>query len=82
MKAKIIQQVSYEKFTCNLRGDLQNETTYQTVDGLEWIEIKLKKGRVGYVAEKYCSCSLDKELTVAKVKGEWKIISFFTPMGC
>jgi len=44
--------------------------------------VKLKGGKVGYIAAKYTSSSLNNQMTVAKIKGEWKIISFFQQMGC
>lgn len=82
LKARIIQQASYEKFACDCNINDQKETTYQNREGMVWIEVYLKKGKVGYVSAQYCSYTLEKELTIAKVKGKWKIISFFTPIGC
>jgi hypothetical protein len=80
--AKIIRQASYETFLCDCDLRTRTETTYQTKEGIYWIEVKLKSGKRAYVAEVYTSSSINKEMTVAKIKGEWKIISFFEPMGC
>ena len=80
--AKVIRQASYETFPCNCNITTQTETTYQRKEGMDWVEIKLKSGKVGYVAAAYTSYTLSKEMTVAKIKGKWKIISFFEPIGC
>lgn len=82
LKAKVIQQASYEKFACDCNVNDLKESTYQRREGIDWLEIKLKKGKIGYVSAQYCSYTLEKELTIAKIKGKWKIISFFTPIGC
>ncbi len=80
--AKVIRQASYETFPCDCNINTQTETTYQMKDGIAWVEVKFKGGKLGYVAEAYTSYTLNKEMTVAKIKGEWKIISFFERMGC
>ncbi|MFT5647712.1 MAG: putative membrane protein YfhO [Aureispira sp.] len=80
--AKITRQVSYETFPCDCNIMKRTETTYQSKEGMDWVEVKLEDGKVGYVAKKYTSSTLNKEMTIAKIKGEWKIISFFEPIGC
>ncbi|WP_156039746.1 SH3 domain-containing protein [Aureispira sp. CCB-QB1] len=82
LNAKVIRQASYEVFACDCNSNTHKKTTYQEVDGIGWMEIKLKNGKVGYIAAKYGSNIESRELTVAKIKGEWKIISFFMPLGC
>ena len=82
LKAKVIRQASYEVFKCDCNITDQTETTYQTVDGIDWLEIKLDNGKVGYIASKFTSSDIYKELTVAKVEGRWKIVSFYSPPGC
>lgn len=82
LKAKVIQQASYEVFKCDCNITTQTETTYQIVDGIDWLEIKLNNGKVGYVASKYTSAAIHRDLTIAKVNGKWKIISFYQGPGC
>ncbi len=51
-------------------------------DGYNWLEVTLSNGTTGYIAEKFTSVRMNKELSVKKVNGEWKIISYYTPLGC
>lgn len=82
LKAKIVKQVSFEKFKCDCNIlDVLN-TTYQTVDGIDWLEVYIADNKVGYVAAQYTSYHMNRELVVAKVNGEWKIISFYKGPGC
>lgn len=80
--APIIRQASYETFPCDCNIMTQKESTFQIKEGIAWVEVKLKGGKLGYVATNYTSYTLNKEMTIAKIKGEWKIISFFHPVGC
>ena len=82
LKSRIIRQASFEKFKCDCNVLTMTSTTYQKADGVNWIEIKLSDGKVGYVVSEYTSSELIKEMTVAKINGEWKIISFSNPPGC
>lgn len=47
-----------------------------------WICVGLADGRTGYIKEAQTSATVFKEMTVAKIKGQWKIISFYHPPGC
>jgi hypothetical protein len=47
-----------------------------------WVCIQLPTGQIGYVLASKTSATLYKEMTVAKLKGQWKIISFYHPPGC
>ncbi|MEL6733173.1 MAG: hypothetical protein AAFP83_18720, partial [Bacteroidota bacterium] len=76
------RQASYEKFDCDCSIETQTATTYQNIDGLTWLEITWGKGQVGYVASKLTSYEKMRELTIAKIEGKWKIVSFFLPSGC
>jgi hypothetical protein len=58
------------------------ERTHSTKDGMDWIEISLPEGGTGYVAMRYTSYPIAKNLTIARVKGEWKIIEWFHAPGC
>jgi len=82
LNSEIIRTTSYEKFKCDCNIMTMTNTTYQTVDGINWIEIKLENNEVGFVASKFTSYELIKEMTIAKVNGEWKIISWFQSPGC
>jgi hypothetical protein len=82
LNAKIIQTVSYEKFKCDCSTLTIKVSTYQKVDGIDWLEIKLENGNYGYVNADLTSYNLIKELTVGKVDGEWKIVSFYNSPGC
>lgn len=82
LKSQVIRQASYEKFTCDCSIETQTATTYQHIDGLTWLEIKWGKGQLGYVASKLTSYEKMRELTIAKIEGKWKIVSFFLPSGC
>jgi hypothetical protein len=82
INSPIIRKASFEIFSCDCNiGDL-TELTYQTVNGIHWVQIKLGENQVGYVAQEFTSVQIDKEMTIAKVKGQWKIISFYHPPGC
>lgn len=78
----MIRQASYEKFKCDCKIADQTETTYQQADRLLWLEIKLNNGLFGYVAAKFTSSNSHDILILGKVKGDWKIISLFSPSGC
>jgi hypothetical protein len=80
--AKVIAKASFEKFKCDCNILTSKETTYQTADGIDWLEIYLPNGHVGYIAEKYTSYNVIKELTVVKIKGAWKIVSYSHAPGC
>ncbi len=82
LKSEIIRTTSYEVFNCDCNILTMTDKTYQENDGIYWIEIKLDKKEVGYVASKLISYELIKEMTIAKVNGKWKIISWFQSPGC
>lgn len=82
LKSKIIRTTSYEVFKCDCNIIDMTNKTYQTVDGINWIEIKLGNNKIGYVASELTSYDLPKEMTIAKVNGKWKIISWFQSPGC
>lgn len=82
LKSEIIRKTSFEVFPCDCNILTMTNQTYQTVDGVNWIEIKLEDEKKGYVASELTSYDLIKEMTIAKVNGEWKIISWFQAPGC
>ncbi len=82
LSAKIIRKATFEKFDCDCNIMTYQNTTFQKKEGIDWLEIKLGKNKIGYVAVKYTSYSISKQLTIGKVKGRWKIISYYHPPGC
>jgi hypothetical protein len=82
LNSEILRTATYEIFKCDCNMLTMTNETYQTVDGIDWIEIKLGNEKVGYVASKLTSYTLIKELTIAKVDGQWKIISWYQSPGC
>lgn len=82
LNAKAIRKASFEKFKCDCNILTTKETTYQLIDGINWLELKLESGEIGYVASGFTSYDLIKEMTIARIDGKWKIISFFQEAGC
>ena len=82
IKSPIIRKASFEIFSCDCNISDQTDLTYLTVDGIDWVQIKLGENQVGYVAQEFTSLEIYKEMTIAKVKGQWKIISFYHSAGC
>lgn len=63
----------------NSRYDFQ---IYNADEETSWVRILLPTGAIGYILANKTSAVLYKEMTVAKIKGQWKIISFYHPAGC
>lgn len=82
VKSEIIRTASYEVFNCDCNILTMTDKTHQFVDGIDWIEIKLGENQIGYVASEFTSHDVIKEMTIGKVHGEWKIISWFQSPGC
>lgn len=82
LKAKVLKMVSYQKFECDCNIMDMKKSTIQNIDGIEWLEIKLENGQIGYVSSELTSYKIYKEMTITKVKGKWKIISFHNGPGC
>lgn len=82
LQSKVIRRASFEKFNCDCNITTMKKSKVQTVDGIDWLEIKLKSGEIGYVSLNLTSYNLIKEMTIAKINGEWKILSFFNAPGC
>ncbi len=80
----IITRVTNKRLLFNDPYNSPSLTAFNLVDGKLWYEVILSDGQRGYIHEDYVSASLTRELSVKKVEGEWKIISFYkkpTP-GC
>lgn len=77
--SKVVGNVSQErlKYTYPDRG-----VSAIFNDGYNWVEVTLRNGTKGYIADKFTSLQMNKELSIKMVNGEWKIISYFTPVGC
>ena len=69
-------------FKCDCNVTTWKESTQQRNDGIDWLEIYLENDKMGYIAEKYTSYKIIKELKIAKVNGEWKIIWYYNKPGC
>jgi len=77
--SKVVGQVSQELLLYTLpdRGVIAIFN-----DGYHWLQVKLSNGKTGYIADVFTSVSVLKELSVRKVNGEWRIVSYFSPPGC
>ncbi len=81
LSAPTIAQVSYEVLACDCNILTATDSTIVKADGRKWHEVYLPDGRSGYIAYSLTSVSVYRELTVAKLDGEWKIVSFFMAPG-
>jgi len=76
LKAKVIRQSTYEIFRYdNLAKTIES-------DDIKWVEIQLENGQKGYIASHLTTINFRKELTVGKIEGIWKIVSFSHIPGC
>lgn len=78
-KAKVLQQASFESFDYDFDLD---ETKIIHQEGISWLKIKLANKQTGYIALKFTSYPIIKEMSVMRIKGEWKIISYYHSTGC
>lgn len=78
--AKVIAQASFEtlRYIDPLVTGLRSD--FHFYNGKQWYEVALADGRTGYIIEDFVSANINRELSVKKVNGEWKIISFFSPL--
>lgn len=78
--SKVIAQASFEplRYIDPLVTGLRSD--FHFYNGKQWFEVVLADGRTGYIIEDYVSANINRELSVKKVNGEWKIISFFSPL--
>jgi len=76
--SKVVAQVSLETLKyvdpmlTGSRGD------FYFADGKQWYQVMLRDGRTGFIVEDFTSAGLNRELSVKKINGEWKIISAFS----
>lgn len=80
-ESRVIRNASYEKFKCDCIASTMSESTLQYNEGVDWLELYLADGSKGYVIAMFTSYNFIKEMTVARVKGKWQIISFYNPPG-
>jgi len=71
-KSNILKTISYQPYSCELSDD-----GYVKIYDDSWIKLKFNVGTEGFVNQKYTSESIDRNLKVAKINGEWKIIEYF-----
>lgn len=83
-KATVITRVTYKALNYNDPYTSPSATAFNMVDGKMWYEVILGDGQRGYIHEDYVSASLNREVSVRKIEGEWKIVSFYkrTTAGC
>lgn len=77
--SKIIGQVSYQKLKYHDPAVSNSKSAFKVVDGKQWYEVILPNGKKGYIIEDYVSAAIDKELSVKKINGQWKIITYYNP---
>ena len=78
-RAKSIGVASFELLNYNNPYSGNSPTAYNNIDGELWYEVKMWDGRLGYIHEDYVSPKIKHELSVKKIDGDWKIISFYQP---
>jgi hypothetical protein len=76
IKSKIIRMSSFEKFDCTCNISSATDEDYQDLDGIQWVQIRRGGKVIGYVATKYTSFDINREIIVGKENGKWKIFSF------
>ena len=78
--SKSVAQASFEKmkYIDPMQTGLRSDFYFE--DGKQWYRVILRDGRAGFIMEDFTSASLHRELSVKKVNGEWKIISFYSPV--
>lgn len=89
IESEIVARISYDTLIYNYGMALDNINwpeyeEYGESDSIGniWIQVQLPNREFGYVIERFTSLWTYKEMTITKVKGEWKIISFYHPSGC
>ncbi len=89
VNSKVLTQITHDTLSYfNVMIDEANginwprNTAWTDAEGYSWVPVKLRDGRFGYIAERFTSLSILKEMTISKIKEEWKIVSFYNPPGC
>jgi hypothetical protein len=82
LTAEVVKRSSYGVFKCDCNVMDMTETTFQTIDGIFWIEIKLNDNQVGYVSADLTSYQINKEMEVRKINNQWKITRWYNGPGC
>jgi len=86
--AAVIKKVSFEKLQKaahpgNSNEDMPDDAfVYNKQDETSWICIQLANGKLGYVAYELTSDHISRQLTIIKINGKWKIITFYGPSAC
>jgi len=78
--SKVVAQASFESLKYIDPVLTGQRSDFYFADGKQWYQVILRDGRVGFIIEDFASVSLKRELSVKKVNGEWKIISFYSPV--
>ncbi|WNJ17623.1 SH3 domain-containing protein [Pontibacter sp. G13] len=81
--APVVKRVSFEVVNCDCGIEHVTEETFVHTEGRDWIQVlNADREVIGYVAQSLTSFQYSRILTIAKVDGDWKIISFFQLPGC
>lgn len=72
INSKVLKKISYNSYSCQV-----NDTGYVKIYNDSWIKLKFDDGTQGFVSENYTSEIIDRNLKVAKINGEWKIVEYF-----
>lgn len=75
--APVVDRVTFKKLDYNDPLTSSSVTAYNRVNGKMWYEVLLADGSKGYIIEDYVSASLQREISIKKVDGTFKIISFY-----
>lgn len=82
IKSKIIRTSSFEIFDCFCSTATQTEQSYQQVEGIGWVEVRMGNKALGYIASKYTSYDIYREILIGKENGKWKLFSFAKTRYC
>lgn len=74
---RVLTRVSYQKLPYNDPYTSPSISAYTLIDGKLWYEVLLEDGQKGYIMEDLVSASLNREISVKKVDGQYSIISFY-----
>lgn len=70
--SKILKTISYKIYPC-----YTDDTGFVTIYNEDWIKLKFDDGISGFVSWKFTSEKINRNLKIAKINDEWKIIEYF-----
>lgn len=66
----------------NVDYDRYDYYIYNQDEDIAYIRVKLPNSEVGYLDASYTSQAVHKQITIAKINGAYKIVSYYHPPGC